>query len=182
MKVHRITAFATALLIASAAFNATAQDARTELVQKIAAAEGVTESYDQAITQQLKDYATRYATAMNGGKPNPNAQAAIEKFVTKGTESFPGKDFTAAWVKSYGKDLSLQELQAILNFVESDIGRKAVAAEKAIAPTIFAEMEQEQQARLAPLVKELTADLKKATPVKSDAASQPAPAASAPQS
>jgi hypothetical protein len=168
MTANRLSTFVAALLIAAAASNATAQDARTVVVQKIAVAQGLTDLFDQQLAQQreaTKGYATKVfeqAVAAGDGTANPKEQAAFEKLVARVGEIFSGKEVTAEWVAHYGKDLSLQDLQAILNYYESPIGRKDVAATKSAMPAFSSWMAQETQNRATALLKDFVAELQAA--------------------
>lgn len=168
MNANRLSAFATAVLIASAASSAAAQDARAELARKIAVAQGLTEQFDQQFAQQreaMKGYAEKLieqSAASDGGQPNPLEKAALARLVERHGEMFSGSEITAAWVAQYGKDLSLQDLQAILRYYESPIGRKDIAATKSAMPAVTFWMTQEAQTRAAPLLEDFVADLQAA--------------------
>lgn len=169
MKPNRIIAVATAILIAAAASNAVAQDARTALIQKIAVAQGLTEIFDEQLMQQreaIKAYAEKLfqeAAAARGGQANPKEEAAFKKFAGRVGEMFSGKEVASEWVKYYGKDLTLQELRAILNYYESPVGRKDVAATKSAMPAFSSWMAQEAQVRATALLKDFAADLQAAS-------------------
>lgn len=168
MKTNFLPALATAIVIASAAASASAQDARTALVQKIAAAQGLTEIFDQQLAQQreaTKGYASKLfdqAVAAGGGQANQKEKAALESFVSKASDMFSGKEVSAAWVAHYGKDLSLQDLQAILSYYESPVGRKDVAATKSAMPAFSSWMAEEAQSRATSLLKDFVAELQAA--------------------
>jgi hypothetical protein len=168
MKTSHLAAIVTAVLVVSAAPNVAAQDTRTVLVQKIAVAQGLTELVDQQLAQQheaTKEYAAKLfeeAVTAGGGQANPEEQAAFDKFVARTGEIFSGKEFTAAWVTHYGKELSLQDLQAILSYYESPVGRKDVAATKSAMPAFSSWILQEGQTRVEPLLKAFIAELQAA--------------------
>ncbi len=168
MKATDFSAFVAALLLASAASSVFAQDSRTALVQKIAVAQGLTELYDQQLAQQreaTKGYAAKLfddAVAAGGGKANAKEKAALERLVAKTTEMFSGKEVAAAWVTHYGKELSLQDLKAILAYYESPIGRKDVAATKLAMPAFSSWMAQETQTRATSLLTEFVSELQAA--------------------
>lgn len=168
MNVNRLSAFAAAVLIAAAASSAAAQDARTELARKIAIAQGLTEQFDQQFAQQreaMKEYAEKLleqSAAAGGGQPNPEEKAAFARLLARSGAMFSGSEITTAWVTRYGQDLSLQDLQAILRYYESPIGRKDVAATKSAMPALVFWMTKEAQARAEPLLKDFVAELQAA--------------------
>ena len=154
------------LLIATS--SAIAQDERNALVQKIAAAQGLEEMFAQQIAAQrdsTKSYASKLfeqAIAEAGGQPNAKHKAAFERFVAKASTVFSPKEITAAWVGAYGKDLSDQELREVLKYYQSGIGQKDVAASKAAMVTYSTWINQEAQARVAPLLKVFVQELQAA--------------------
>lgn len=168
MKLNRLAVFATALLVATTGSSVSAQETRTSLVEKIAVAQGLTEIFDQQLTQQreaTKEYASKLfdqAITAAGGQANPKEKAALQKLVANAGEMFSGKEISAAWVAHYGKELSVQDLQAILNYYESPIGRKDVAANKLAMPAFSSWMTQESQTRATSLLKDFVAELQAA--------------------
>jgi|APAra7269096613_1048513.scaffolds.fasta_scaffold00106_119 hypothetical protein len=168
MNFNRLGAFITAVLIASGTSNAMAEDPRTLLVQRIAVAQGLNELFDQQMIQQreaTKGFAAKVfeqAVAQSGGQANQKERAAFEKMTERAAEMFSGKEIVSAWVESYGKDLALQDLQAILTYYESPVGRKDVAATKAAMPAFTAWLSGEAQARATTLVNEFMAELQAA--------------------
>ena len=168
MKAKVIVAFLVSIVVASAATNVLAQDGRAVLVQKIAVAQGLIEIFDQQLAQQreaTKGYAQKMfeeAVSAGGGQANPKEKAALDKLAVRSGEMFSGREIAAAWVASYGKELSVQDLQAILSYYESPIGRKDVAANKAAMPAFSSWMAKEAQGRTTSLLREFLSELQAA--------------------
>lgn len=142
MNLNRLIALHAAILITLAA-PALTQDDRSAIVQKIADARGLTEVFDGQMVQQ-RDATKAYAAqvfgetiAAAGGKMNPREQAAFDKMVLRTSEMFKGSEIAAVWIAQYGRDLSVPELQQILSYYESPIGRRDVAASKAAITTLL---------------------------------------------
>lgn len=168
MKANVVVAFLVSIMVASVATSVLAQDGRAELVQKIAAAQGLTEIFDQQLAQQresTKGYAQKMfeeAIAAGGGQANPKEIAALDKLAMRAGEMFSGREIAAAWVANYGQELSVQDLQAILNYYESPTGRKDVAANKAAMPAFTSWMAKEAQGRATSLLREFLSELQAA--------------------
>ena len=168
MKSSRLSGFAVGFLAASLASSVLAQESRATLVERIAAAQGLTEIFDQQLEQQreaVKGYAVKLfeeAVAAGGGQANPKEKAALDKLATQSAALFSGKEVTAAWIANYGKGLSLEDLRTILGYYESPIGRKDVAATKAAMPAFSAWMTEEAGVRSTSLIKEFVSELQAA--------------------
>jgi hypothetical protein len=167
MKTIALITLVSSLVFASPA--SFAQDTRAALVQRIAAAQGLEEMFEQQLAAQrdsMKSYASKLfeqALAESGGQASAKQKAAFERFVAKATTLFSSKEITAAWTAAYGKDLSDQELREVLKYYQSPIGQKDVASSKAAMITYSAWINQESQARSMPLLKTLVQELQ---PVK----------------
>lgn len=153
------------LLLSASSF---AQETRAELVQKIAAAQGLEEMFEQQISAQrdsFKSYASKIveqAAAEAGGQINAKQLAAFENFVAKVTTLFSPKEITATWTAAYGKNLSDQELREVLKYYQSPIGKKDVSASKAAMIAFSTWINHETQARVSPLLKTLVQEVRAA--------------------
>jgi hypothetical protein len=153
-----------------AASPCSAQEARAEVIQKIAASQGLFEMFEQQLAQQrdsMKGYAAKLfeqTTAETGMQPNAKEKAALEQFLAKAPTVFSATEITNTWTATYGKDLSVPELQDILKYYDSPIGRKDVAASKAAMISFSIWMNQEAQVRATSLIKEMLQELKAARP------------------
>lgn len=142
-----------------------AEETRADVIQKIAASQGLFEMFEQQLEQQkdsMKGYAAKLfeqTTAQTGGQANAKEKAVFERFVAKATALFSATEITRTWTASYGKDLSVQDLQEILKYYDSPIGRKDVAANKTAMISYSTWMNQEAQTRSTALLKELVQEL-----------------------
>ncbi len=104
------------------------------------------------------------AIADAGGQVNPKQKAAFERYLAGVSTLFTAKEITDAWRAAYGKDLSEQELQEVLRYYQSPVGRKDVAASKRAMTTYTTWMTQTSQARSAPLLRTLVQEMQAAKP------------------
>ncbi len=166
---HRLLSFAVAALICGAAVPAFAQETRQELVQKISVAQGIHGMFEQQLADQresLRGYGAKLLidmVAQSGGEATAKEKAAFERFVSRAAKALSAKELSDKWVASYGTDLSTSDLQEILKYYPSPIGKKDVAATKAAMKVFSAWLNTESQARTNLLVAELMKDLQ---PVK----------------
>jgi hypothetical protein len=165
MKLNFLAATVTALLITTAG-GAMAQSTRAELVQRIAVAQGLTDLIDQQLVQVREVARTNAAKlfdqAVVAGQANPKELAVLHMFLAKAADLVSANEIAAVWVTHYGQDLSLPELQGILNYYESPIGRKDSAAAKLAMPAFSSWMARELQARLTTMLQNFALDLQAA--------------------
>jgi hypothetical protein len=170
MKYLHAPLLAISIAACLAASPCSAQEARAEVIQKIAASQGLFEMFEQQLVQQrdsMKGYAAKLfeqTTAETGMQPNAKEKAAFERFLAKAPTVFSATEITSMWTANYGKDLSVQELQGILKYYDSPIGRKDVAASKAAMISFSTWMNQEAQVRSTTLIKEMLQELQAARP------------------
>ena len=112
---------------------------RALLIHKIITAQNIDKNAEQQMAigrKALMDYGLKIYNATiannNNNKPNPKEEAAFKKFTEKVLKLYSSDKIINAWSWYYGNDLSIKELQTILQYYESDIGRKDVAARKAV--------------------------------------------------
>jgi hypothetical protein len=157
-----------ATLLFFGAGHAHAQSDKSALIQRIAEAQGLLELIDQQLVQQRE--VTR-AGALKmfedsvrqvGGEPSDRERQAFERLVSRSSNMFSAKELVAVWVAEYGKDLSVQELNAMLKYYLSPIGRKDVAASK-MGMVMFSKwMAEQAQQRTADLISTFASELKAA--------------------
>lgn len=170
MKNLRIALFFFIAAVSAASMPSFAQNKHAELIQRIAVSQGLLEIFEQQLVQQrdsMNGYATKLfdeCVAESGGQANMKAKTALEHFMAKVATIFSAAEITSAWTSAYGKDLSEQELQEILKYYESPIGRKDVAANKSAMVTFSTWMNQESLTRSTALLKEFAQELQAAQP------------------
>lgn len=172
MHHHRLFHFAVAALVCGSVPAAFAQESRQELVQKIAAAQGVQDQFEQQLADQresLKGYGAKLLgdiVGQSGGEASDAQKAAFDRFLIRCTQMFSARELAAKWVASYGADLSVSDLREILKHYDSPIGKKEVAANKAAMSAFSAWMNNEGQARTTALLTGLMKDLQQPAPAK----------------
>lgn len=165
MKHNIFVSLAVAVAIGINASSSFAQDTRVELIDRISAAQGVTDMFEQQIAQQqksLQGYGAKLindTAALNGGQPSDQDKAVFERFVGRAAQLFSAKELSARWVENYGTKLSTDDLREILRYYESPVGKRDAAASKA-AMAVFSEwMANEAQIRTTALVTEMLKEL-----------------------
>ncbi len=153
-----------------AAGTALADDsARTQKIAEITKAQGVYQQFDDLIQQSRittgKFLEDAFLKALNdlgvaNSPSNPKYEAAFKRFSEKATTLWSADDLLAIWVKHYGKNLSDNELDQILAYYKSPIGKKDVAAGQAALAGLSQALAFESQARLAPHILALTNELR----------------------
>ena len=168
MNNNRAASILTGLLLLASPLSTFAQDSRAALVQRIAVAQGLIELFDQQLFQQRdasQAYATKFyrdALSVSGNEPTPREKQAFDRFISRNTAMFSAKEIVDAWVGTYGKELTVQDLGDIAKYYESPIGRKDVGASKAAMPIFTAWLVQETQSRSTSLLQEFIAELRAA--------------------
>jgi hypothetical protein len=144
--------------LSSFALSASAQSERADLVHRIAVAQGIHSMFDTALAQQ-RAAAAEFTSALtarrrDGAPIGPQEQKAIDQFIAGTGNLFTGEELAAFWTSNYGGSLSIPELQEILKYHESTIGRKDGLANGAIMATFGAWMAQESKVRMERLLQE----------------------------
>lgn len=165
MKHKILFSVAVAVAIGINASSSFAQDTRVELIDRISAAQGVTDMFEQQIAQQqksLQGYGAKLfndVITKNGDQPDNQGKAVLERFVGRVSQMFSAKELSAKWIESYGTNLSTDDLREILKYYESPVGKRDAAASKA-AMAVFSEwMANEGQTRATSLVTQLLKEL-----------------------
>lgn len=145
-----------------------AQAEKQALIQKIAVAQGLLDMFDQQLAQQQQASQVLGAKMLEdvvrqaGGTDNDRARKALERFVSRSAQLFSAQELVGAWSADYGKGLSVTDLQGILSYYESPIGKKDVAASKAALVSFSNWMNERAQSRLTPLLNDYLKELKAA--------------------
>jgi hypothetical protein len=110
---------------------------------------------DQMLQEALKD-----STALTL-EQNEAIAAASRTFAQTCAESFNVEDAVSAWGKFYAANLSDEELQQILAYYTSEIGRKDVAASQGAMPQWQAHLATSSAAHMQVAIEKYVADLKR---------------------
>ncbi len=158
------------ILIVLTASTALADDtARNRKIADIVKAQGVYQQFDDLIQQSKvstgKFLDESYRKILNdlnapNARSNPKFEAAFRRFSDKAANLWTADDLLAVWTKNYGRNLSDSELDQILAYYQSPLGRKDIAAQQAALAGLSRALTSESQARLAPHIKALTDELK----------------------
>ena len=165
MKHNILFSLAVAAAIGISTSSSFAQDTRVELIERISAAQGVTDMFEQQIAQQqksLQGYGAKLmndAAAHNGGQPGDQDKAVFERFVGRAAGMFSAKELSAKWIENYGTNLSTDDLGEILKYYESPVGKRDAAASQAAMAAFSEWMANEAQTRTTALVSELLKEL-----------------------
>lgn len=165
MKHNILFSLAVAAAIGISTSSSFAQDTRVELIERISAAQGVTDMFEQQIAQQqksLQGYGAKLindAVIQNGGQPSDQDKAVFERFVGRAARIFTAKELSAKWVENYGARLSTDDLREILKYYESPVGKRDAAASQAAMAAFSEWMANEAQTRTTALVSELLKEL-----------------------
>lgn len=165
MKHNILFSLAVAAAIGISTSSSFAQDTRVELIDRISAAQGVTDMFEQQIAQQqksLQGYGAKLindAVIQNGGQPSDQDKAVFERFVGRAARIFTAKELSAKWVENYGARLSTDDLREILKYYESPVGKRDAAANQAAMAAFSEWMANEAQTRTTALVSELLKEL-----------------------
>ena len=142
-----------------------AQDETKELVQRIAAAQGLTEMFEQMIVQQ-KQIARQSADrlleeAMRQGRtvPTEKVRVALTRLIDRTANIITADEIVQAWASEYAKELSIQELTAILQYYQSPVGRKDIAASKAALWRFTEWCAQRSRERIGPILADFSSEL-----------------------
>jgi len=178
MNIKPVALIVCALFGCLASTSALAQDARTSLIQRIAEAQGLTKLFDQqlvVINEAMRTLAKGVIdrSVQSGRQPDQKEQAAFKRFESRNANMFSSKEIVAAWTARYGHEMSIQELEEVLRYYESPVGRKDVAANQEAMPGFSNWMARETDSRTTSLAADFIAELKAARQVSSPRESHP---------
>ena len=163
-----LRAFAVASILACYCTISHGQEEKIKLVQRIVAAQGLTDILDQMLVQQKNlarqqaDRTLEEVTRQGKAVVNEKARAAFTRLKQRSADIFASEEIVQAWASEYAKELSIQELTAILQYYESSIGRKDVAASKTALWRFTAWCAQQWQERMTPIIADFMAELEAA--------------------
>ena len=145
--------------------------ARQEKIAKIIEAQGLQQMFQQQLDQS-KAQATdlgknlfRKMLSENGiadGRENPKLERIFIQYIERCSSMFTAQEFVETWSRFYGNNLSEAELEKILAYYKSPVGKKDVAASQTAMVRFSQEMRSEGQKRLNDSIGILMADLKEA--------------------
>jgi hypothetical protein len=129
------------LLVLLLVFTNSFADGREQKIQRLMDAQGLSATFEQQRTiarKQNHEQANHMIDQMLQNL-NPNNvfknrfKTAIEKFISATENSWTTKDIVSMWAQYYGSKFSDAELDDLLAFYESDLGKKeAIAGREAL--------------------------------------------------
>ena len=143
--------------------------ARNQKIAEIVKAQGVYQQFDDLIQQSKastnKFLEESYARILDdldvpNARNNPKFVAAFRRFSDKATNLWTADDLLAVWTRNYGRNLSDSELDQILAYYKSPLGRKDIAAQQSALVGLSRALTSETKERLEPHIKALTNELK----------------------
>lgn len=113
-------------------------DDREQKIQRLMEAQGILAMFEQQLTmsrQQGREQADRMLeqilTNLNPNKDFQNRfRAASEKFISALETPWSAKEIVSVWAQYFGAKFSDAELDELLKFYQSDLGKKEVIASK----------------------------------------------------
>ena len=168
--------FAIALVI-SAHVNAN-ESSRQAKIAKIIEAQGLLQMFQQQLDQskvQARDLGKNLYRKMlsesgiTDGQENPKLERVFTQYIERCSTMFTANEFVETWSRFYGNNLSEAELEKILAYYKSSVGKKDVAASQTAMVGFSQVMSAESQKRMNDSIGQLMADLKAAMEVANPA-------------
>ncbi|MDR3055491.1 MAG: DUF2059 domain-containing protein [Zoogloeaceae bacterium] len=153
------------------------ESARQAKISEIVEAQGLLQTFQQQIDQaklQAGDigedlYRTLLReSGMSDEQENPKLKQVLTQYLERCSKIFTAEELTEIWSRFYGSDLSEAELDEILAFYKSPIGKKDVAASQAALVSFSQILNTESQNRMDDAIGQLMADIKAAIGCDSD--------------
>jgi hypothetical protein len=145
--------------------------ARQAKIAQIVKAQGLQQMFQQQIDQSKAAAADtgknlyRKMLAESGiteGQENPKLEQVFTKYLERCASMLSARELVATWSSFYGKDLSEAELDKILAYYKSPVGKKDVLASQVAMAGFSQAMSAEVQKRMEASIGQLMADLKSA--------------------
>ena len=156
-----------------------AESAREAKISKIIEAQGLQQMFQQQLDQskaQASDLGKSLYRKMlsesgitEGQEENPKLEAVFARYIERCSTMFTAREFVQTWSRFYGNNLSEAELDKILAYYKSSVGKKDVAASQAAMVGFSQVISAEGQKRMNDSIGQLMADLKAAMEVANPA-------------
>jgi len=142
---------------------------RQAKIAQILEAQGLHQMFQQQL-EQAKESAVEFGKdifrkllsedGISESKENPALEQVFAKYLERSAALFSAEELVATWSAFYGKDLSEADLDKILAYYKSPVGKKDVRASQAAMVDFSRVMDTEGQKRLNEAIGQLMADLK----------------------
>jgi hypothetical protein len=147
------------------------ESSRQVTIAKIMEAQGLQEMFQQQLDQSKdsagevgKDLVKKLLKESGApdGQENPQLTEVFRLYLERCATMFSAKEYVDIWATFYGKNLSDSDLEQILAYYQSPIGKKDVLASKTAMVGFSQTMMRETQKRLNASIAQLMTDIKKA--------------------
>jgi hypothetical protein len=160
--------FALAFLL-SLVTTTSAQDRRIDLLKRLATAQGITATFElQHLVerdQAHREFERMFPDSSADGRKlleKMEVQAARERYEASRAEIFSRDELLAHWVESYGRNLPTEDIETMVSYYESPVGRRDTAAAQAGRTELARWVQQERARRSAVLFRALLESVSKA--------------------
>ena len=142
---------------------------RREKITRIVEAQGLDQMFQQQLDQgkaSASDIGISIVQKMLAetgapqGQANPRLEQVFQRYMERCAAMFSAKELVDMWSRFYGKDLTESELDQILAYYQSPVGKKDVFASQAAMAGFSKTMNTQGQERLEASISQLMADLK----------------------
>jgi hypothetical protein len=157
------------------------ESVRQAKIAKVLEAQGLLQMFQQQIEQSKSQASDAgkdiYRTILREGgieegQENPKLEQVFTQYIERCSTMFTADEFVEIWSRFYGNDLSEAELDELLAFYTSPVGKKDVAASQAAMIGFSQVVGTESQKRVNNSIGQLIADLKAATETANPDATQ----------
>lgn len=160
-------------IVALLAWGAASADeaSRRDKIAKIIEAQGLTQMFQQQMDESKetagemgKDIAKKLLSESGApeGLQNPKVEQVLRRYMERCAAMFSARELVDTWATFYGKSLSETELDQVLAYYQSTVGRKDVLATQ-VAMTGFGQtMRTQGQERMNASIGQLMSELKAA--------------------
>jgi hypothetical protein len=123
--------------------------------QQIVGSRGRYSQFGQKLLDQILSEAPQLDDEKRG-----RVEAIFQRYLQNSAAQWTADELIAIWSRHYGEDLSIDDLDQIITFYQSPIGRKSLAANQAANAAYSAEVATQDQSRLQEALKRLAAELR----------------------
>lgn len=147
------------------------ETARQAKIAQIVEAQGLQQMFQQQLDQSKTAAADLgknlyrkilAESGINEGQENPKLEQVFTKYLERCASMFSAKELVATWSTFYGKDLSENDLDKILAYYKSPVGKKDVLASQVAMAGFSQVMAVEGEKRMHASIGQLMTDLKSA--------------------
>ncbi|MEN9657631.1 MAG: hypothetical protein RL571_1096 [Pseudomonadota bacterium] len=147
------------------------ESTRQAKISQIIEAQGLQQMFQQQLDQsktQAKDLGKNLYkkiladSGITDGQENPEIEKIFTQYIERCSTLFTAKEFVETWSRFYGNNLSEPELDKILAYYKSSIGKKDVAASQAAMVGFSQVISTESHKRINDSIGQLMADFKAA--------------------